>query len=237
MNQRYLVFIIFLLMSLGWGGVQAAPLLKPAAPAKIFVPLLLNSLYPFELLDKSVVKYLPPRSDDSQYVFVGALRNVGKRVVYGSQFTASFYKQNTRIHQMTLKPMFEAHFPNQINYFRGDISAAVAEADRIEIALEAYHDVHLRTFAALNVVSSSPPPAIPPRDGQYNYLWVLRNPNPYPLINVFGVADTSAGYVSVNIGEIAANETLTRTFTTHLRPYTLLAAQGHTEPMHLTNYE
>lgn len=235
MNQRYIFFIVFLLMSLGSGMLHAAPQLKATAPAKIFAPLLLNSLYPFESLDKSIVQYLPPRSDDPQYVFVGSLRNVGKRVVYGSQFTASFYKQTTRIHQMTVKPIFEAHFPNQINYFRGEISAAVAEADRIEIALNAYHDVHLRTFVGVNVLSSSPPPAIPPRDGQYNYSWVIRNPNPYPLVNVLGVADTSAGYVSVNIGEIAANETLTRTFTTYLRPYTLLAAQGHIEQISLIN--
>ena len=62
----------------------------------------------------------------------------------------------------------------------------------------------------------------------YNYIWVLHNPDPYALVDVIAVADSNSGYVSAAIGDMTANETLTRTFTINLRPYSALAAQGST---------
>ncbi len=230
MNQHLRTPIVSLLISIALGlcTATAPTLAAPTAPSKLFIPLLLNSLYPFEILDKSIVKYSPPKSSEELFVFTGALRNNSKRVVFGAQFTANFYKQTQLIHSAILTPIFEAHFPNKINYFRSNISANIASADHIEIALKTYNDISLRSFAAVTIISTSPPPTTPPANGLYNYVWVLHNPNPYPLVDVIAVADSNSGYVSAAIGDMTANETLTRTFTINLRPYSALAAQGST---------
>ncbi|MEI7468453.1 MAG: hypothetical protein WCL57_09565 [Chloroflexota bacterium] len=88
--------------------------------------------------------------------------------VFGAQFTANFDRQTQLIHSTTLTPMFDPHFPNQINYFRNNISANIANADRIGIALKTYNDVILCSFASVDIISTSPPPSTPPANRLYN---------------------------------------------------------------------
>jgi hypothetical protein len=203
--------------------------------AKLYMPMVQRSLFPFVVLDKSMVRYALPQSTEVGYNYSGSYRNESKRTLYNTLLKAEFYSGAQLINSVVITPVFEAHFSGAVNYFSVPIRETDATATEVVLSVLSYDDISQFTYYPIEVLSSQSP-SNPVPSGQNTHIWVFRNKHPFNLTEVVTAAENNTGYVKSPVADIDARQIMTRTFTSYFTPFKALEAQGRILPVFLHAY-